>query len=206
MPGGALMRLVADNLTVERGGRIVLDDLSFSVASGELLALTGPNGAGKSTTLRLIAGLIRPGAGAIRLDPADEDGIAAHVHYLGHLDALKSTLSLAENLAFWQRLWRGGGFGVDAALERVGLASLADLPAGILSAGQRRRVAIARILVSDRPIWLLDEPTTALDAAAETILGDLIGEHLANRGIVVAATHRPLPVAPSATVALGRAA
>ena len=200
------MRLVAENLAAERGGRAVLAGVSFAVASGELLVITGPNGSGKSTTLRLIAGLLRPTGGKLTLDPSQEDGIGASVHYLGHLDGLKPNLSLAENLAFWRRLWRGAGLDTDAALDRVGLAGLADLPAGILSAGQRRRAAIARLLLDHRPIWLLDEPTTALDAAAEKILGDLIGEHLAGDGMVIAATHRSLPVATSATLALGRAA
>lgn len=203
---GFAVRLVAENLVAERGGRAVLAGVSFAVASGELLAITGPNGSGKSTTLRLIAGLLRPTGGTLTLDPAQEDGIAASVHYLGHLDGLKPNLSLAENLEFWRRLWRGAGLGIDAALDRVGLAALSDLPAGILSAGQRRRAAIARLLLDDRPIWLLDEPTTALDAAAEIILGDLIGSHLAGEGLVIAATHRSLPVAASATLTLGRAA
>lgn len=200
------MRLAAENLAAERGGRVVLEGVSFALGSGELLAVTGPNGSGKSTTLRLIAGLVRPTGGTLRLDPPQEDGIGACVHYLGHLDGLKPNLSLADNLSFWRRLWRGTGPDTDAALDRVGLAGLADLPAGILSAGQRRRAAVARLLLDNRPIWLLDEPTTALDAAAERILGDLIGEHLAGGGMVAAATHRSLPVAASATLALGRAA
>jgi heme exporter protein A len=201
---GCAMRLVGTGLAARRGGRLVLENLSFSVGAGELLAITGPNGAGKSTTLRLIAGLLRPAAGKIILDPPAKDGIAAAVHYLGHLDALKANLSLAENLVFWLRLWRGSGIAVGAALDRVGLGALADLPAGVLSAGQRRRAAIARLLLDRRPIWLLDEPTAALDADAEKMLGELIRDHLFGGGLAVAATHRPLPVAPTATLALGR--
>jgi heme exporter protein A len=200
------MRLVATGLGAVRGGRAVFAEKSFAVASGELLALTGPNGSGKSTLLRLVAGLVRPAAGTVSLDPAPEEGIGRAVHYLGHLDALKAPLTVAENLAFWRKIWGGDGLSPDAALDRVGLGHLADLPAGILSAGQRRRAAIARLFLSQRPVWLLDEPTTALDAAAEKTLGRLIEEHLSGGGIVLAATHRPLPVAPAATLALGEAA
>jgi heme exporter protein A len=202
--GAGILRLVGTGLAARRGDRLVFENLSFSVGVGELLAITGPNGAGKSTTLRLIAGLVRPSAGTIAVEPSSEDGLPTQVHYLGHLDALKANLSLAENLDFWQRLWRGSGIAVERALDRVGLGDLADLPAGVLSAGQRRRAAIARLLLDRRPIWLLDEPTSALDAEAEATLGELIAEHLGSRGLAVAATHRPLPVAPTTTLALGR--
>lgn len=200
------MRLAGHDLAAKRGGRLVFEGLSFSLGDGELLALVGPNGSGKSTTLRLIAGLVRPAAGRVAVDPSTEEGTAGQVHYLGHLDALKPNLSLGENLAFWRRLWRGVGLDVIDALDRVGLANLVDLPAGVLSAGQRRRAAIARLLIDNRPIWLLDEPATALDAEAEQNLGTLIARHLAGSGMVVAALHRPLPVAATATVALGPAA
>ena len=169
-----------------------------------MLAVTGANGAGKSTLLRLVAGLLTPSAGTIALDPAPDDGLMAQVHYLGHLDALKPVLSVRENLAFWRRVWRGGDIG--AALEEVGLGHLDHLPAGALSAGQRRRVAIARLLIAPRPIWLLDEPTAALDAAAEATLGRLIARHRSGGGMVIAATHRDLPATPSATLRLGEPA
>jgi heme exporter protein A len=200
------MRLSATGLKAVRGGRAVFANKSFAVASGELLAVTGPNGSGKSTMLRLVAGLVQPAAGSLAVDPAPEEGIGGQVHYLGHLDALKPALTVDENLAFWRKIWRGDGLSPEAALDRVGLAHLADLPAGILSAGQRRRVAIARLLLAHRPVWLLDEPTAALDAAAEETLGRLIEGHLSGGGLVLAATHRPLPVAPAATLALGEAA
>jgi heme exporter protein A len=124
------------------------------------------------------------------------------MHYFGHLDGLKPSLTVADNLGYARRLYGGRG-DIEAALEAVGLAHLFDLPAGRLSAGQKRRVALARLLVSERPVWLLDEPATALDAAAETTLGRLIAAHLASGGLAVAATHRPLPVMPAATLALG---
>jgi heme exporter protein A len=203
---GGFMRLVAAGLRAVRGGREVFVNQSFTVRSGELLAVTGPNGSGKSTMLRLVAGLVRPAAGTVTLDPAGEDEVGGAAHYLGHLDALKPALTVEENLVFWKNVWGGDGLPPDAALERVGLVHLADLPAGILSAGQRRRVAIARLLLSRRPVWLLDEPTTALDARAETTLGGIIEEHLAGGGMAVVATHRALAVAPAATLALGQAA
>ena len=198
------MRLSAANLAATRGGRSVFAGLSFSLTDGEMLAVTGANGAGKSTLLRLVAGLLTPSAGTIALDPAPDDGLMAQVHYLGHLDALKPVLSVRENLAFWRRVWRGGDIG--AALEEVGLGHLDHLPAGALSAGQRRRVAIARFLIAPRPIWLLDEPTAALDAAAEATLGRLIAGHRNGGGMVIAATHRDLPATPSATLRLGEPA
>lgn len=198
------MQLVVNDLAAERGGRFIFDNISFVVAAGELLALTGPNGSGKSTLLRLLAGLLRPAAGKVVLDPQGEGGLGESVHYLGHLDALKANFTLAENLSFWRSLWSGAGLTPDAALDRVGLGALVDVPAGFLSAGQRRRVAIARLLLVYRPVWLLDEPTTALDAGAEKNLGRLIEDHLASGGIAIAATHRSLPVAPTTTLTLGK--
>jgi heme exporter protein A len=197
------MRLIGEGLTAARGGRTIFADLSFALGSGELLAVTGPNGAGKSTLLRLIAGLLTPAAGTIRLEPSREEGIGTSVHYFGHLDALKPALTLSQNLEFWRRLWGGETHQMDAALDAVGLGSLAHFPVAALSAGQKRRGALARMLLAQRPVWLLDEPTTALDAAAETQLGWLIGRHLAEGGMAIAATHRGLPATPSATLALG---
>ena len=203
--GPAVMRLSGSGLAAARGGRLVLQGLSFAVAAGELLAVTGPNGAGKSTLLRLIAGLITPSAGTIACDPASEDGVGRHVHYLGHLDALKPTLSVADNLRFWKRVLGGEGASPEAGLDAVELGHVRHLPVATLSAGQKRRVAIARLLLSRRPIWLLDEPTAALDSAAEATLGRLIGDHLAGGGLAIVATHRELPVGATATLPLGAA-
>lgn len=201
------MRLTATGLSAVRGGRPVFADLSFVLGAGELLAVTGPNGAGKSTLLRLVAGLLRPAAGKVVLESDDArpepPSIGENVHYLGHLDALKPGLTVRQNLDFWQRLWGGGDVG--AALAAVGIEPLGDLHAAVLSAGQRRRVALARLLVTRRVLWLLDEPATALDAAAEAGLGRLIADHLAGGGMAIAATHRDLPVKPTAELALGAA-
>ncbi len=200
------MRLCATDIAIERGGRSIIPGLSFEVRAGRALVLTGPNGAGKSTVLRAIAGFLPLAAGAIRLDGGDpETSIGEQSHYLGHADALKGALTAGENLAFW-----AGALGGDssrsawlAALARLGLAHVADFPVRTLSAGQKRRVALARLLVAARPLWLLDEPTTALDAAAQRLFGALMAEHLAGGGLIVAATHAPLGLEGADALALG---
>jgi heme exporter protein A len=192
------MRVIASGLTAVRGGRTVFSGVSFALGAGETLAVTGPNGAGKSTLLRLVAGLLAPVAGNIALDPLPADGA---IHYVGHLDGLKTALSVRQNLEFWRSLWDGKP--VASALETVGLGNLADLPVQVLSAGQRRRVALARLLIAERPLWLLDEPATALDASGEAMLGRVIAAHLAGGGMAMVATHRDPPLSPTATLALG---
>jgi heme exporter protein A len=194
------MRVIASGLTAVRGGRTVFSGVSFALGAGETLAVTGPNGAGKSTLLRLVAGLLAPVAGNIALDPLPADGA---IHYVGHLDGLKTALSVRQNLEFWRSLWDGKP--VASALETVGLGNLADLPVQVLSAGQRRRVALARLLIAERPLWLLDEPATALDANGEAMLGRVIAAHLAGGGVAMVATHRDLPLAPTTTLTLGAA-
>jgi heme exporter protein A len=181
------MRLVADNLSCDRGGRNVFSALSFSVSSGQALVVTGRNGSGKSSLLRVVAGLLRA-QGRLRLEGGrDELTLAEQTHYLGHQDALKPMLSVAENLTFWSA-YLGGAQGT-RALTMVGLETLADLPAGYLSAGQRRRLSIARLLAARRPLWLLDEPTAALDAASEKQLASIMRSHLKSGGIILAAAH-----------------
>jgi heme exporter protein A len=189
-----MLRLSASGLGCVRGQRDVFHDVDFELSAGGALALTGPNGAGKSSLLRLIAGLLRASSGAIVLEGGTAElTIAEQAHYQGHLDALKPSLTVAENLAFWIH-YLGGTASPDPALAAVGIAGLADLPAGYLSAGQRRRLSLARLIAVPRPIWLLDEPTSALDAAAQTRLAELMREHLAGGGMIVAATHGPLGI------------
>ena len=214
------LTLTVEDLAAERGGRPVFAGLSFAARGGEALGVTGRNGAGKSTLLRVLAGLLRPAAGRVALEPpeaADPDTpVAERAHYLGHADALKPALTPRHHLAFAAAMLHGGGAAArlhgggaaatpEAALDRVALAHAADLPCGYLSAGQRRRVALARLLVAVRPLWLLDEPATALDAAAQAVLAGMLGEHLAKGGIVVAATHGPLGLAASRELRLDRA-
>jgi heme exporter protein A len=200
------MRLEASDLTCIRGGREIFAGLSFSVDPGEILLVTGRNGAGKSSLLRMIAGLVRIAAGRLVLRGGDpERTVAEQAHYLGHWDALKPSLSVAENLAFWVH-YLGGVGPVGQALETVGLDALADLPAAYLSAGQRRRLSIARLVAIQRPVWLLDEPTSALDRQAQEDLARLMQRHLANGGLILAATHGPIGVDGARQLRLGSAA
>jgi heme exporter protein A len=187
------MRLCAVDLACHRGGRDVFSGLGFTLASGEALTITGRNGAGKSSLLRAIIGLARITSGRIMLEGGDPELIVAEqAHYLGHQDALKPSLSVRENLHFWASFLGGGSADIRPALDAVGLNELADLPAAYLSAGQRRRLSIARLLAVKRPIWLLDEPTSTLDASAQQQLAGLMRAHLGDGGLILAATHAPL--------------
>ena len=191
------LSLHVHDLALARGGRRLAQDLSFTLGSGEALLVTGPNGAGKSTLLRVLAGLLAPASGSLSLKGAGVEAPGQGAHYLGHAEALKGALTARENLEFWSAMLKMGELGLDpdAALERVAMSHTPDLPVSYLSAGQRRRVAIARLLVAPRPLWLLDEPTTALDAASQARLALLMKDHLAAGGLIVAATHGDLGLA-----------
>lgn len=195
--------LEAQELACWRGERAVFAGLSFTLPRGGALLLTGANGAGKSSLLRLLAGLIPAADG--RLLWQGEDALADRVaharrlRYLSHHDALKPSLTARENLVFFARLWGGDP---EAALAALGLEELAELPARVLSAGQRRRLALARLALAPAPIWLLDEPTVGLDAASIARLGALLERHLLGGGMVIAATHLPLPLAEAAELRL----
>ena len=165
------MQLVAENLVLERGGRNVVDGLSLRLEGGAALVLTGPNGSGKSTLLRSLAGYLRPASGSVRIIGAGDDRETSEVcHFVGHLDGIKTHLTAAENLAFWATYLGGSAdlaARVEAALQRFALDALADIPAGYLSAGQKRRLALARLVAAERPLWLLDEPTVSLDVGVD---------------------------------------
>ena len=197
-PGTAVMELEGTDLGCVRGGRRVFSGVNFTVVSSKPMVLTGANGAGKSSLLRLIAGLIRPAEGAVALTGGDAElSVGEQAHYVGHLDPLKPALTVTENLTFWVRFLNGrappgDASAVESGLDAVGLGELGHLPAGYLSAGQRRRLSLARMLAVPRPIWLLDEPTTALDAASQERLGRVMQAHLDGGGIILAATHGPL--------------
>jgi heme exporter protein A len=208
--------LTAKDLACVRGGQTVFSGLGFSVRSGQALAVTGANGVGKTTLLRVLAGLLRPSEGALTLAGGEpETTLAEQAHYLGHQDALKPALTVGENLEFWTRYLGGKGVAGDASgiagpetsLAAWGLAALRTLPAACLSAGQRRRLSLCRLAAVPRPVWLLDEPTAALDAVAQVTLGEVMAAHLAGGGIIVAATHGPLPIAAQVQLSLvsGRA-
>ena len=189
------MRLSGTDLTCRRGGRDIFTGLNFSVASGEALMVSGRNGAGKSSLLRMIGGLLGIAEGSLDLEGGDSDlTIGEQAHYLGHQDALKPALSVAENLEFWAGFLGPVIPSRGAALAAVGLDTLADLPAGYLSAGQRRRLSLARLLAVKRPIWLLDEPASTLDAAGQRRLRDFMRSHLAAGGLIIAATHAALGI------------
>ncbi|MCV9941095.1 heme ABC exporter ATP-binding protein CcmA [Boseaceae bacterium BT-24-1] len=184
--------LTAEGLVCRRGGRAIFDGVGFRLASGDAIALTGRNGAGKSSLIAMLCGRLRPEAGAIRLDGLDDMPLAEAAHLIGHRDGLKTALTATENLRFAQDLLGAPGLGPAEALAAVGLPHVGALPVGYLSAGQRRRVALARLLVSSRPIWLLDEPFAALDTGSQAMLSGLMRAHLTGGGAILAATHGPL--------------
>jgi heme exporter protein A len=199
------MRLVANELAVRRGDNRIFSGISFTLSPGEALVVTGANGAGKSTLLKTVAGLIHPFAGRVTLEEGGESTLAEQCHYLGHENGLKSTLTVRENLVFWQS-FLGPGAPTEEALEKAGLGAIADLPAGYLSAGQKRRAAIARLLATSRTVWLVDEPTAGLDSSWQSRFSDLARNHLGGGGIVVAATHQDLGLHGASELALSRLA
>ena len=188
------MRLIAENLSGERGGEAVFSGINFDLAEGESLMVTGPNGAGKSTLLRVTAGLLPVAQGNVRFEGGGEEWptVGSASHYLGHQNAMKTALTIAENLRFWQEFSGSPHLSISEALEMVGLGGLGHLPFGTLSTGQRRRAAIGKLLASYRPVWLLDEPTAGLDKASEAQFAALMQAHLEDGGIIIAATHLPL--------------
>ena len=191
------LALALEDVACIRGERTLFRGLCFSIRAGEALSLEGPNGAGKTSLLRMIAGFIAPAAGIIRLrtsagDISEAELRGKHTGWLAHQDGVKPQLRVHEQLTFYARLYGGGA--VDEAMERFGLAQLAGLPGQYLSAGQKRRLALARLVLIDRPLWLLDEPLAALDRAGKALVASTVAAHCAKGGIAVAATHEHLGV------------
>lgn len=200
--------LWSENLACRRGGRKIFEGLAFRVEPGEALIVTGPNGAGKSSLLRLLGGLVRPAAGVIHwgeaniaADPVEH---RARTAYLGHLDAIKPRATVQDHLTLATVLAGTDAATVPEVAARVGLGRLLARPGRLLSAGQRRRVALGRLLLAEARLWLLDEPTNALDADGQALLIDLLKRHLAGGGLIVASTHQPLAL-PARSLALAGA-
>lgn len=202
------MDLVADQIAVARGEDVIFTDLTFTASSGQALVISGPNGSGKSTLIRAVAGLLPLTNGALTVDNKTAEfgdrTIAELCHFLGHENAMKAAFSVRENLKFWQQFCGDPHLDVEEALDFVGLAGLGSLPYPHLSTGQRRRAAIARLLVSYRPIWLLDEPTSGLDSASEEQFTKLMNAHLDDDGLILVATHVPLALDNARSLDLGR--
>lgn len=186
----------ADGLACRRSGRLIFEAVQFALPMGGALALEGANGSGKTSLLRVLAALLPHAAGRLKTPPPTQ------IHYIGHAPAHKARLSVRENIHFWRGLLGAPqhaasdetlGNTFDETLHAVGLAAQADLPAGVLSDGQARRLALARLLIAPRPLWLLDEPFSALDKTARTWLADCAAAHLAQGGAIIAATHDALP-------------
>jgi heme exporter protein A len=198
------MRITAENLSCQRGGRTVFSNQNFALGSGEFLQLTGPNGSGKSSLLRLLANLSEPSLGKIILEGGSPElTLGQQAHYIAHSDASKSALTVTENLIFWRDFLGGGD--LMRALQAVNLAALADYPAALLSAGQRHRLALARLALVPRAIWLLDEPGVGLDESSQKLLAGIMNGHLREGGLIVAATHVTLGLDPDKNLHLGGA-
>ena len=196
--------LTAHALALERNGRLLFSKLDFAIAAGQYVELRGPNGAGKSSLLRLLAGLLPASTGTIEADGktiADEP-LATKLHFIAHDSAMKAAMTVSENLQFWCDVLDGNG--IDAALKAFALEALGDDPVQLLSAGQRRRLALSRLFVAERRLWLLDEPATALDQNSITTLHAHMRQHLRDGGMIIAAVHGEAALKPNQTIDLGK--
>jgi heme exporter protein A len=192
------MTVIADKITLQRGHRILVENFDLTLASGDGIALRGPNGSGKTTLLRALAGLHEPRAGTISGNAID-DG-PPQISFLGHLDPIKASQKLGDQLMFWANASGRDYMAIDGIIQQMGLSRQVGLQGGVLSAGQRRRASLARLLLEDRPIWLLDEPAAPLDADGRTLLGEVLDAHRAKGGMFIAAVHDDLPGLATQTI------
>ena len=196
--------LKIENLTCIRGGREVFKDISFEISSGQALQITGLNGSGKTSLLRIIAGLIRFPSGQISYTGCNsEANLSKFCHYFGHSDSIKPALTVSENLNFWRSIMGNQIETISNSLETLGLSHLEKISASYLSAGQKKRLSLARLLVNKRPIWLLDEPTTSLDSKAMNTLTTIMTDHVNSGGIILVTTHSPLNLIYAKELLLG---
>lgn len=195
--------LRVEALTLSRGGRVLFENLSFAAASGAYVEVQGSNGSGKTSLLRAIAGLMRPRAGRIAFENVEEPALA--LHYVGHANAVKREASVSDHVRYWRGLF-GARYDEAGGLAAFGLRHQADLPVRVLSQGQARRLALMRLDIAQRPIWVLDEPAAALDADGRAMLSRFIDAHCLNGGIAIAAVHEPLGPAPTQSIWIGGAA
>lgn len=199
------MKLSIQGIACDRGDRPVFRDVSLDLPAGRVAHVRGANGSGKSSLLAILAGLLRPSAGDGRLGdlPLGSAAFRANTAYAGHRDALKPTLTLRENLTAWVRILGGRAESIDDAVERYALGPVADTQAGLCSAGERQRAALARVLTLDRPFWVLDEPAATLDSNARETLAGTIADHAHSGGSAVIALHGDLAPEPESTIRLG---
>jgi heme exporter protein A len=193
------------DLSVRRGGSIIIDNAALTLKSGSCIILRGPNGAGKSSLLRTIAGLLKPDHGTIKiLGAAEEENLNGHIAFLGHSNGVKDALSVAENSYFWADIFEKPKKSADLAMVELGLSEFRNRSASILSTGQKRRLAMVRLCIAKKAIWLLDEPTAGIDAGNITVIEQIIDSHRRNGGAAIIATHDPLPLSEVETYILAR--
>jgi heme exporter protein A len=195
--------LSAEGLAIRRGPRTLFRNLSFAVQPGDYLEIRGPNGAGKTSLLRALAGFLRPFEGRVSCENLEEPALG--LHFVGHLNGLKGGATARAHLQYWAGLL-GGGDRLQAAAQALAIVAVLDLPARVLSQGQQRRLALARLLIAERPIWLLDEPGAALDQAGRALVADLVASHCGKGGVAIAAVHEALGPTPAQIVTLAPSA
>ncbi|WP_297323538.1 heme ABC exporter ATP-binding protein CcmA [uncultured Bartonella sp.] len=197
------MQISAFDLSAKRGEDTLFQHLDFTLHSTELMTITGPNGIGKSTLLRIIAGFLAPDKGQVVMQEGQSDfPVALACHYLGSQNAMKTHLSVLQNLEFWEKFDNAPLLSPQQALDQVELSGIEQLPFGVLSTGQKRRVAIARLLLSYQSLWILDEPTSGLDKQASAIFSKIMHDHLERSGMIIAATHLPLGIEENCNILL----